>query len=103
MPPANKPVAEKERWGVERKLRIEFIFGMLLTVAGFIWYAGGVDKNLDHQRQRIAKLESIVEQLAAARYASESRMTKLEGRQEVAVEILGRVERTVTELNRKAR
>ncbi len=94
---------EKRGWGVERKIRIEFIVATMLSVAGYVWYAGKIDTKVEYQEDRLSKLERIADALVTDRNTMLVRITKIEGKQEQAVAILERVERTLSELNRKAK
>lgn len=94
---------EKRGWGVEKRIRIEFIVATMCTVGGFLWYGGKIETKVEYQEDRLIKLEHIADALATDRNTMSVRITKIEGKQEQAVAILERVERTVSELNRKAK
>lgn len=90
-------------WGVEKKLRIEFVVGTLLTIAGFVWYASGQDQVILQQGKALTRLEVIASETAVARYALNDRITKLETKQESVAETVKRIEAVVNQINEKRR
>lgn len=90
----------EEGWGVEKRIRIEFIVYMAVTIGGFAWYAADAAALLRAVNDRVTKLEISVAADAAQHAAVGDRITRIEGKQELTVEILNRVERQLGDIKR---
>lgn len=97
-PPVVGTQPQAERWGVEKRIRVEFVVGLMLTIAGFVWYASQQDQILKSMDGRLLKVEMSNVAEAQQRGEVRDRITRIEGKQELTVEILNRVE---AQLNRR--
>ena len=88
---------------MEKRLRIEFMVGTLVMLAGYVWYAGKIDTKIGYQEDRLAKLERIAESTASSINKMDNRITRVESTAAHVAETLGKIDRTLTELNRKTR
>lgn len=83
---------KSEGWGVEKRIRVEFVVGLMLTIGGFVWYASQQDQLLKSMDGRLVKVEIANAADAVQRADVRDRITRIEGKQELTVEILNRVE-----------
>lgn len=89
----------EEHWAVEKRVRIELLVSLAVTIGGFVWYAARADEVLRALAERVSKIEISAAADASQRSAISERITRIEGKQELTLEILNRVERELRERN----